>query len=67
MGFSKFFKHIGNSDTGQYLLTNYLLLFYEPTQYQASAYEKQERVTIACLITKFRGYRHVKSQTPPTK
>ena len=34
---------------------------------QASAYEKQGHATIACLITKFRGYRSVKSCTPPTK
>ena len=33
----------------------------------ASAYEKQRHATIACLVTKFRGYRHVKSLTPPTK
>ena len=26
--------------------------------YQASAYEKQGRATIALLVTKFRGYRH---------
>ena len=35
------------------------------TYFQASAYEKQGRATIARLITKFRGYRHVKSRTPP--
>ena len=34
---------------------------------QAAAYEKQGRATIACLITKFRSYRRVKSRTPPTK
>ena len=34
---------------------------------QASAYEKQGRTTIACLVTKFRGYRRVKSRTPLTK
>ena len=34
---------------------------------QASAYEKQGRATIARLVTKFRGYRRVKSRTPPTK
>ena len=35
--------------------------------YQALAYEKQGDVTIACLVTKFRGYRCVKSCMPPTK
>ena len=30
---------------------------------QVSAYEKQGRVTIAHLKTKFRGYRHEKSHT----
>ena len=34
---------------------------------QASAYEKQGRATITRLVMKFRGYRHVKSCTPPTK
>ena len=34
---------------------------------QASAYEKQGHSRIACLITKFRGYRCVKSHSPPTK
>ena len=33
----------------------------------ALAYEKQGRATIACLVTKFRGYIHVKSCMPPTK
>ena len=37
------------------------------TELQALAYEKQERTTIACLIMKFRGYRHLKNCTPPTK
>ena len=31
---------------------------------QALAYEKQGRATIACLVTKFRGYRRVKSYRP---
>ena len=35
--------------------------------YQASAYEKQGRATIAHLVTKFRDYRRVKSHTPSTK
>ena len=34
---------------------------------QASSYEKQGRVTIACLVTKSRGYRCVKNCTTPTK
>ena len=34
---------------------------------QASAYEKQGRATITCLVTKLRGYKHVKSRMPPTK
>ena len=34
---------------------------------QALAYEKQGRATIARLVTKFRGYRRVKSRTPSTK
>ena len=34
---------------------------------QASAYEKQGHEIIACLFMKFRGYRHMKSCTPPTK
>ena len=34
---------------------------------QALAYEKQGLATIAHLVTKFRGYRHVKSRTPSTK
>ena len=34
---------------------------------QALAYEKQGCATIACLSLTFRGYRHVKSCTPPTK
>ena len=34
---------------------------------QALAYEKQGRATIACLATKFRGYRRVKSHRPPPK
>ena len=34
---------------------------------QTSAYEKQGRATITCLVMKFRGYIHVKSCTPPTK
>ena len=33
---------------------------------QASAYEKQGHTIIAHLATKFRGYRSVKSCTPPT-
>ena len=33
---------------------------------QTLAYEKQGRATIARLVTKFRGYRRVKSRTPPT-
>ena len=32
-----------------------------------SAYEKQGHVTITHLVMKFRGYRRVKSRTPPTK
>ena len=35
--------------------------------YQALAYEKQERVTIAHLVMKFKGYRRAKSHTPLTK
>ena len=35
--------------------------------FQALAYQKQGCATIACLILKFRGYRHVKSCMPPTK
>ena len=31
------------------------------------AYEKQGRATITRLVSKFRGYRRVKSRTPPTK
>ena len=34
---------------------------------QASTYEKQGHATMACLISKFGGYRRVKSCTPPTK
>ena len=34
---------------------------------QALAYEKQGCATIACLVTKYRGYRHVKSHRPPPK
>ena len=34
---------------------------------QASAFETQGRATIARLVMKFRGYRRVKSCTPPTK
>ena len=34
---------------------------------QASAYEKQRRATIACLVMKFRGYRLKKRHMPPTK
>ena len=34
---------------------------------QASAYEKYRHATIACLVTKFKGYRCVKSHTSPTK
>ena len=34
---------------------------------QASAYEKQGRAKTARLVTTFRGYRCVKSRTPPTK
>ena len=34
---------------------------------QASAYEKQGRATIGCLIMKFRGYGCVKSCMPPPK
>ena len=34
---------------------------------QALTYEKQGRATIACLVTKFRGYRRVKSHRPPPK
>ena len=36
---------------------------------QALTYEKQKRVaiTIAQLVTKFSGYRHVKSHTPLTR
>ena len=33
----------------------------------ASGYEKQGHATIACLVTKFRGYRRVRSCMPPTK
>ena len=35
--------------------------------FQASAYEKQGRATIARLVSKFRGYSRVKNRTPPTK
>ena len=35
--------------------------------YQASAYEKQGRTTIARVVMKFRGYRRAKSHTPLTK
>ena len=31
------------------------------------AYEKQGHATIPSLVAKFRGCRHVKSHTPPTK
>ena len=34
---------------------------------QALAYQKQRRVTIAHLVTKFRRYRRVESRTPPAK
>ena len=34
---------------------------------QASTYEKQGHATIACLVTKFRGCRHVKNCMPSTK
>ena len=34
---------------------------------QALVYEKQGHLTIAYLITKFRGYRRVKSHMPPPK
>ena len=34
---------------------------------QSLAYEKQGHVTITRLVTKFRGYRRVKSCMPPTK
>ena len=37
------------------------------TPFQASAYEKQWRATIARVVTKFTGYRRVGSRTPPTK
>ena len=33
---------------------------------QALTYEKQERAAIAHLVTKFSGYRRVKSHTPLT-
>ena len=36
-------------------------------RFQASAYEKQGRAIIAHLVTKFRGYRRVKSRKPSTK
>ena len=35
--------------------------------YQALAYEKQAPARIARLVAKFRGYKRVKSRTPPTK
>ena len=35
--------------------------------FQTSTYEKQGHATITCLVTEFRGYRHVKSCMPPTK
>ena len=34
---------------------------------QASTFEKQGRATIGHLVTKFRGYRRIKSCMPPTK
>ena len=34
---------------------------------QALAYEKLRRATIAGLVTKFRGYRRVKSHHPPSR
>ena len=37
------------------------------SQFQTLAYEKQVCATIACLVTKFSGYRCVKGYTPPTK
>ena len=37
-----------------------------PTISNASAFEKKGHATIACLTTKFRGYRRVKSCTQPT-
>ena len=46
---------------------HYEIKFSQEDVEQASAYEKQERVTITSLVTKFRGYRRVKSLTPPTK
>ena len=36
-------------------------------QSQASAYEKQGHVAIACLVTKFRGYRYGKGPMSLTK
>ena len=35
--------------------------------YQALAYEKQGRATMAHLVMKFRGYRRTKSHKPLTK
>ena len=37
------------------------------SDHQTLAYEKQGHATTAHLVTKFKGYRHVKSHTPPTK
>ena len=48
-----------------YLLTLFAKKLHH--RYQASAYKKQGCVTITRLIKKFRGYRRVKSHTPPTK
>ena len=45
----------------------YIHIYIDIDIYQASAYEKQGRATIASLIMKFRGYRHAKSHTPLIK
>ena len=49
-----------------YILYIYILYIYIYI-YQALAYEKQGRATIAYLAMKFRSYRRAKSHTPLTK
>ena len=50
------------------VLSAHISILPGPQEYgQASAYEKLGHATIARLVSKFRGYRRVKSRTPPTK
>ena len=61
------FRSIQNHPKREKLLEKYCIHSLKSHNQQASAYEKQGHVTIARLVSKFRGCRQVKSRTQSTK